>query len=342
MTSPPSWRRGLDPIAVQRVREIVAIASMEDGVAPMSGHLLDTLGSPDDHYLLAEAADRIVAVAARHDQDPAELVVEPAARRRGIGRTMLAAVLDVHPRVWAHGDLTAARSLAASTGLRPVRTLLQMRRPLPVPSHTTAAPQGFRIRTFVRGQDEEQFLAVNARAFSWHPEQSRLDSAGLAVEMAQHWFDPGGFFLAVDRDDRILGFHWTKVHPVDPTPQAGSGSSLGGSDPGGSSSDTSSSDTSSTVGSRPSGREPVEVFPVQAPAAGLDGPVGEVFVLGVDPLSPVRGLGTPLTLVGLDHLAALGLRTVMLYVEGDNERASALYRRLGFSTVITDRVYSRG
>jgi len=337
MTSQASWRRGLDPIAVQRVREIVAIALLEDGVAPMSGHLLDTLGSPDDHYLLAEAADRIVAVAARHDQDPAELVVEPAARRRGIGRTMLAAVLDVHPRVWAHGDLTAARALAASTGLRPVRTLLQMRRPLPVPSPTTPAPQGFRIRTFVRGQDEEQFLAVNARAFSWHPEQSRLDSAGLAVEMAQDWFDPAGFFLAVDRDDRVLGFHWTKVHPVDPTPQAGSGSSPDGSDPGGS-----SSNTSSAAGSSPSGREPVEGSPVRAPAAGLHGPVGEVFVLGVDPLSPVRGLGTPLTLVGLDHLAARGLRTVMLYVEGDNERASALYRRLGFSTVISDRVYSRG
>ncbi len=303
MTSLRGWRRGLDQVAADRVREIVGDALLTDGVAPMSGHLLDTLGSTDSHYLLADVADRIVAVAVRHDQDPAELVVHPAARRRGIGRAMLAAVLELNPRVWAHGDLEAARGLAASTGLRPVRTLLQMRLSLPAGIDAgTALPQGFRIRSFVPGHDEEQFLAVNARAFFWHPEQGRLDRAGLAVEMAQDWFDPAGFFLAVDPDDRIWGFHWTKVHPFDPTPQAGDGS---------------------------------------VPAARVPGPVGEVYVLGVDPESPIRGLGTPLTLAGLDHLAARGLRTVMLYVEGDNDRASALYRRLGFSTVITDRVYSR-
>jgi len=302
MTSLRGWRRGLDQVAADRVREIVGDALLTDGVAPMSGHLLDTLGSTDSHYLLADVADRIVAVAVRHDQDPAELVVHPAARRRGIGRAMLAAVLELNPRVWAHGDLEAARGLAASTGMWPVRTLLQMRRSLPARIDTgTALPQGFRIRSFVPGQDEEQFLVVNARAFSWHPEQGRLDGAGLAVEMAQDWFDPAGFFLAVDRDDRIWGFHWTKVHPVDPTPQAGE---------------------------------------ELATAVRVLGPVGEVYVLGVDPESPVRGLGTPLTLAGLDHLSARGVRTVMLYVEGDNDRASALYRRLGFSTVITDRVYS--
>ncbi len=78
-----------------------------------------------------------------------------------------------------------------------------------------------RLRTFVPGQDEEAFLAVNARAFAWHPEQGRLDLAGLRGEMAQEWFDPAGFFLAVttgDGPEQVLGFHWTKVHPTDPNP----------------------------------------------------------------------------------------------------------------------------
>ena len=42
--------------------------------------------------------------------------------------------------------------------------------------------------------------------------------------------------------------------------------------------------------------------------------------LGVDPQSPVRGLGTPLTAAGLNYLADRGLPTVMLYVEADNAR----------------------
>ena len=84
----------------------------------------------------------------------------------------------------------------------------------------------------------------------------------------------------------------------------------------------------------------------EMPVVNRDAPeqLGEVYVLGVDPLArlagaPVRGLGGVLTAVGLAHLAEQGLRTVLLYVEGDNHRALALYRRLGFLTFSTDVVY---
>lgn len=62
---------------------------------------------------------------------------------------------------------------------------------------------------------------------------------------------------------------------------------------------------------------------------------GEVYVVAVNPKAAGRGLGTVLTAAGLDHLAAQGLDRVLLYVDGDNEPAVALYSNLGFEV---DRV----
>lgn len=69
--------------------------------------------------------------------------------------------------------------------------------------------------------------------------------------------------------------------------------------------------------------------------------VGEVYVVGVDPAYQGRGLGRPLTLLGLHHLAHEGLTQVILYVDGDNAAAMRVYRSLGFSTRGIDRMYAR-
>ncbi|MGH3424561.1 MAG: mycothiol synthase [Nocardioidaceae bacterium] len=66
---------------------------------------------------------------------------------------------------------------------------------------------------------------------------------------------------------------------------------------------------------------------------------GEVYVLGVAPQAQGLGLGSVLTQVGLRHLAEQGLRTVMLYVEGDNAPALAVYRRQGFTEAARDVLY---
>ncbi|MDQ3404812.1 MAG: mycothiol synthase [Actinomycetota bacterium] len=215
----------------------------------------------------------------------AEVFVAPDARRRGIGTALVEAVLDRAAdgvRVWAHGDHPGAAAIAARFGLGKVRELLKMHSTLgelPEPVWR----DGVRVRTFVPGQDEAAFVAVNHRAFDWHPEQGALTVADVEATETEPWFDPAGFFLAVDADDTLLGFHWTKVHPGD---------------------------------------------------------IGEVYVVGVDPAAQGGGLGKALTLVGLEHLRALGLPEVILYVESDNAPAVAVYTRLGFSVAQADVQYS--
>ena len=70
------------------------------------------------------------------------------------------------------------------------------------------------------------------------------------------------------------------------------------------------------------------------------GPVGEVYVVGIDPDAQGGGLGKALTARGLRHLQDAGVAEVILYVEGDNEPALAVYRKLGFKDHKKDVLYS--
>ncbi len=283
------------------VTELARSAAQSDGVHPLSERTLLHLDGehPGDLHVLAyegepgtievtglQSARNLIGYGALAPDGSAELVVAPTARRHGTGTALLRMLLDHggnRTRVWAHGRLPGSDELANRLGLEVTRELYFLRRTrasLPDP----VWPDGIAVRTFVPGRDDAAWLKVNSEAFADHPEQGSWTAADLAERLQQPWFDPNGFFLAVDSSTGALaGFHWTKVE---------------------------------------------------------DG-VGEVYVVGVSPAHQGSGLGKALTLQGLHHLQEdRDLDTVVLYVDGTNTAARALYNALGFTTAALDVQYA--
>lgn len=199
-------------------RTLVAVAHLDlPGVSTPDPAAPDP-AAPDTAASDTAAPDPAADSTADADSGGAgELVVHPAHRRAGLGTHLVEQLVERVPaggalQLWAHGEHPGAAAIAARLGFTRSRELWQMRRDvsgLPEPE----LPPGVRLRPFVVGADEAEFLRVNNAAFDWHPEQGGwgLDEVGLRE--AEPWFDPAGFLLAVDATtDRLLGYHWTKAH----------------------------------------------------------------------------------------------------------------------------------
>lgn len=68
-------------------------------------------------------------------------------------------------------------------------------------------------------------------------------------------------------------------------------------------------------------------------------PLGEIYVIAVDPGRQGAGLGHALVVAGLEWLARQGVTTGMLFVDAANTPAVGLYEALGFVTTRTDRLF---
>jgi mycothiol synthase len=203
------------------------------------------------------------------DGDLGTQLAEILQRARDTGAT--AVVVEAEP---VDPELDATLEVA---GFEPFRTTLQLRRPLPLELSARGNAPAITTRPFDPVRDEAAWLAVNNRAFAWHPDQSDQTLDDLRAHLAEPWFRADGFLLHESETGSVDGFCWTKIHTDD------------------------------------------------------DPPLGEIYVIGVDPPAHGRGLGRALVLAGLDWLAAQRLTVGMLYVEADNVAALALYASMGFT-----------
>ncbi|NMR29499.1 mycothiol synthase [Crystallibacter degradans] len=225
-----------DPEVLGDIRALTDAAAEADGNPPLSEQTWVNLKSvdPDNLLVLASYAGEersdpstatslagvaVVNLPAHGESNGVlELVVHPTYRNQGVG-TGLVTALQEHTelpalKAWSHGDHEGAAKLAGRFGFAPVRELWRMRLTHVPQLPDVVLPDGVSIRAFVPGQDEQAWLAANAAAFAHHPEQGSATLADLQARMAEDWFDPTGFLLAVrNNDGALLGFHWTKVHP---------------------------------------------------------------------------------------------------------------------------------
>ncbi|WP_020377950.1 GNAT family N-acetyltransferase [Candidatus Microthrix parvicella] len=210
---------------------------------------------------------------------------------------------------WIEAPPEVVERVAAKAGWVRLRTLVQLRRPLPM----EAPPPIPGLRTFDPDRDVDAWLELNNQAFSWHPEQGHQNHAGMAATLTAAWVDLDGFFVvdaaqfeaATIQDGTrppntthaLAGFCWTKFHPA-----------------------TSATD-----------------------ASGADVALGEVYVIATASSARGRGLGQALVQAGMDHQYRVrGAEQAMLWTESDNTRALKLYERLGYTVHHTNVAYGPG
>ncbi|MGI9029925.1 MAG: mycothiol synthase [Ilumatobacteraceae bacterium] len=181
---------------------LATITDRED--VELAGRAVISAGNDSANVTVSvpDSPDRLVRVEALLDA-----ALDEVATARGPGGV-------VH--WWVQGASEVEAGIAAARGLAPGRTLLQLRRPLP-----TEIPVEIGTRPFRPGVDDQAWLRLNNRAFEGHPEQGGWTEVTLARRMAEPWFDPAGFLLH-ERDGRLAGACWTKLHePADGDPAMG-------------------------------------------------------------------------------------------------------------------------
>jgi mycothiol synthase len=292
---------------VAEVLALLRTASAADGTRPLSEEAelrLQHGGPPGGRDVLVRDGDRLVGYARLETaggETEAELVVHPEFRRHGVGRALL----------------TRLEELA---GTRPLRVWAHG--DLPGSRALAAAARGYtRARVLLQMRrdlddvdpDPRPPLPEGVRVLPFRPGRDeeawlRVNARAFAHHPEQGNWTPDDLRLReqepwFDPDGFLLAW---RGDPAD-------GGALLGS----------------------------HWTKVHPPGDVGEGPVGEVYVLGIDPDAQGMRLGRALTDLGLAYLRGRGLKEVLLYVEEDNAAAVRLYESRGFRRFSVDVSWRR-
>jgi len=201
------------------VLELIKAATDLDGVPPIAEHVLLHLrhgGDKSDSHLVIEKDNQVIAYAHLDKTDlvagpSVEAVVHPKYRGQGFGTALLNEAIKIcgnKTRIWSHGDLPQAQSIATSLNLERLWANLQMSKTL---SDIQPVTCKYPIRTFIPTLDNQAFLLLNNKVFVDHPDQGGWSKSDLEVRVNEEWFDEKGFFVCEDKGE-LIGFCWTKIH----------------------------------------------------------------------------------------------------------------------------------
>jgi mycothiol synthase len=201
------------------VLALIKAAHDFDGTPPIAEHVLLHLrygGDKSDSHLVVQEDKQVIAYAHLDATDlvagpSVEAVVHPQHRGKGFGTLILKEAIQISgdkTRIWSHGDLPAAKAIAASLKLERLWSNLLMSKPL---NEIKPVTPKYLIRTFIPGFDNHSFLLLNSKVFANYPDQGRWSDDDLKVRLNESWFDGNGFFVAEHKGESI-GFCWTKIH----------------------------------------------------------------------------------------------------------------------------------
>jgi mycothiol synthase len=203
----------------ESVLSLIKTAHDFDGTPAIAEHVLLHLrhgGDKSDSHLVIEENKEVIAYAHLDTTDlvagpSVEAVVHPQHRGKGLGALILKEAIKIcgdRTRIWSHGDLPAAKAIAASLKLERLWSNLLMSKSLGEIQPVTSK---YPIRTFIPGLDNQAFLALNNKVFADYPDQGGWNEDDLKVRLNESWFDDKGFFVAENKGD-LIGFCWTKIH----------------------------------------------------------------------------------------------------------------------------------
>lgn len=117
--------------------------------------------------------------------------------------------------IWLRSGFITNINISSKLQFEPVRKILIMEKKLINIEKITVKNGQIKLRNFISGIDENNWLRFHNLVFKDHPDQSGWNQKDLSQRLVESWFDKNGFFIALI-DNLIVGSIWTKIHNFPP------------------------------------------------------------------------------------------------------------------------------